>query len=70
VGLLDSLLWFAPRLTVLSFVSGSKEKSLKVCTCPSCEITRVTGFGLVIRRDRCRRDVKKNIKLIYFTIFF
>jgi hypothetical protein len=39
VGLLDSLLWFAPRLTVLSFVSGSKEKSLKVCTCPSCEIT-------------------------------
>ncbi|XP_034887628.1 F-box/LRR-repeat protein 13 [Populus alba] len=29
VGLLDSLLWFAPRLTVLSFVSGSKEKSLK-----------------------------------------
>jgi len=39
VGLLDSLLWFAPRLTVLSFVTGSKEKSLKVCTCPSCEIT-------------------------------
>lgn len=39
MGLLDSLLWFAPRLTVLSFVTGSKEKSLKVCTCPSCEIT-------------------------------
>ncbi|KAF9670863.1 hypothetical protein SADUNF_Sadunf13G0113200 [Salix dunnii] len=29
VDLLDGLLWFSPRLTVLSFVSGNKEKSLK-----------------------------------------
>ncbi|CAK7349923.1 unnamed protein product [Dovyalis caffra] len=27
--LLESLLWFAPHLTILSFVSGRKEKSLK-----------------------------------------
>ena len=59
MGLLDSLLWFAPRLTVLSFVSGSKENSLKVRTCPSCEITRASGFGLVTERDRCRRARKE-----------